>query len=650
MNEQKASRADENAATGLAPKALLTFMVVLAGLVAACFFWLPANDSNSGQIDKPVANDRSANPSEAHHGKSTLQIKSERVGSLVLSNQGMVDDDQNAWPTEVLTQKVEKTLKSVHKLIANARPIQEGDVATFVSSDFNCGPLIPPDLSVAFEDAALTAWRSGKNTSEPRTPNQAAAGLAAALQDIWAPYSSITDVSCKFKTVGISTAPNGVRTRHLFSCSATTAQGLVEQHATWSIRWTADASRMTSIDVSGFERVLARKVKRTILQDCTKSILSKTPCYGPQLLRGYNYWLRRMEWPRYMYNLGTPAIAVADVNGDGLDDLFLSQENGLPNRLFIQQNDGTAREVSAEWGVDWLEDSRGALLIDLDNDGDQDLVVAVIGGVVVAENQEQRRFVIREVLPTSEDTMSLAAVDYDKDGRLDLYVCAYNPTMSGKMEGRGGIAATGDRFVYHDAKNGGENHLFRNVKTGADAWDFQDVTKRSGLDANNARYSFAASWEDYDNDLDLDLYVANDFGRDNLYRNDGGTFVDVAEEVGAEDSGSGMGITWGDYNRDGWMDAYVSNMFSSAGRRIATQPQFMAEAPEIVRKRLARFARGNTLLKNTGGKTLVDRASMEGVEIGRWAWSSIFCDLNNDGWEDLLVANGFITTEDTGDL
>src|SRR5258708_20094642 len=81
-------------------------------------------------------------------------------------------------------------------------------------------------------------------------------------------------------------------------------------------------------------------------------------------------------------------------------------------------------------------------------------------------------------------------------------------------------------------------------------------------------------WEDLEKDGWMDLYVANDFGRHNLYRNDHGHFTDVAAAAGVEDIGAGMSVSWGDFNRDGLMDLYVANMFSSARSRIAYQPKF----------------------------------------------------------------------------
>jgi hypothetical protein len=191
------------------------------------------------------------------------------------------------------------------------------------------------------------------------------------------------------------------------------------------------------------------------------------------------------------------------------------------------------------------------------------------------------------------------------------------------------------------------------------------VTNEVGLDSNNQRFTLATGFEDIDNDGDQDLYVANDYGKNNLYRNDVDAagqrrFVDIAGPANAEDTNSGMSVAWADYDRDGWMDLYVSNMFSYAGNRIMYQQKFKPETSEEVLAQFRRFAKGNTLLRNLGlgdqseeGSSVQkfdDRSLQAAVNRGRWAWASRFMDINNDGWEDLVVANGFITTEDTGDL
>ena len=111
-----------------------------------------------------------------------------------------------------------------------------------------------------------------------------------------------------------------------------------------------------------------------------------------------------------------------------------------------------------------------------------------------------------------------------------------------------------------------------------------------------------------------------------------------------------MSVTWGDYDRDGNADIYVSNMFSGAGNRITFQGQFLPGADAETRGHFQRFARGNALFRNRGDGTFEDVSLAAGVSAGRWAWASRFADINNDGYEDLLVGNGFLTQENPDDL
>ena len=101
------------------------------------------------------------------------------------------------------------------------------------------------------------------------------------------------------------------------------------------------------------------------------------------------------------------------------------------------------------------------------------------------------------------------------------------------------------------------------------------------------------------------------------------------------------------------MDVYISNMFSAAGNRVTSRPEFKPSISPTLRRKFQHFARGNTLLRNLGGisgPSFLDTSTPAGVTIGRWAWSSLFTDLNNDGWEDLVVANGYLTGSSGGDL
>ena len=111
-----------------------------------------------------------------------------------------------------------------------------------------------------------------------------------------------------------------------------------------------------------------------------------------------------------------------------------------------------------------------------------------------------------------------------------------------------------------------------------------------------------------------------------------------------------MSVSWGDYDRDGWMDIYISNMFSSAGNRVTFQDKFKQQRSSRETRLLQRLARGNTLLKNAGTAGFQDVSVQAATTMGRWSWGSVFADINNDGWQDLLITNGFLTSELPDDL
>ncbi len=180
---------------------------------------------------------------------------------------------------------------------------------------------------------------------------------------------------------------------------------------------------------------------------------------------------------------------------------------------------------------------------------------------------------------------------------------------------------------------------------------FVDRTEAAGLNAHNDRYSFACSWGNYNSNGFPDLYVANDFGRSNLYRNNGdGTFTDVSADTHVEDVGAGMSACWSDFDNDGNQDIYAANMWSSSGQRVSTQKIFHENAPEEIRAFYRRHARGNSLYRNQGDGKFQNISTQAGVEMGRWSWCSDFWDFDHDGYPDLYVANGYISGPERNDL
>ncbi|MEO1993989.1 MAG: VCBS repeat-containing protein, partial [Planctomycetaceae bacterium] len=483
----------------------------------------------------------------------------------------MDDPRKDGWDIEAFNQKATETLQKLRALLEEPAVIGAQRLSALVTKTFVCTPLLPNPRKVVFDGDGFSIERAtlaaeAASGSDASSSHQGVAGLEAALNTLMGPFADAKNIHCKFKLFRATPGEAHVTTEQYVAVSGRTPQGVIEQNATWRIRWQYSDNQTPKIEniaVIDFEQVTRNDRDGALYADCTQSILDGNPCYERQFLRGRNHWLNQSQDTRYTYLLGNPGLAVGDVNGDGLDDLYACQEEGLPNRLFLQQPDGTAKDVSESWGVNWLHNSRSALIVDLDNDGDQDLIVAMVGGIVTASNDGQK-FTIRSILPTDEDLMSLCAADYDQDADLDIYVCAYNGNEGLSATTRGGLIGGAIASNSFDRPNGGRNTLFRNDIADAE-WQFTDVTREAQLDKELRPLSLAAAWDDFDNDGDPDLYVANDYGNNQLFRNDDGVFVEATQTTRATDRGFGMSVTWGDYDRNGLMDVYVSNMFSAAG-------------------------------------------------------------------------------------
>jgi hypothetical protein len=641
----------------------------------------PGDPSRDSREAPPSVNDgdRARQPADAPRENGELPVS-------LRSDWNRVDNPvADGWATEASAEQAKHLLVELTPALLGEKSLEHLEGGPWVDGRFTTAGLQPSSLATVFRDANLIVERplAGARTPGAEAANpgaeaakpgatagyQGEAGWADAVQLFARTWQPLTDRRIDFKVFRVAREAEGLVTHQYVTVTGRDGDRVLEQHATWKITWATDADplrpqRMRSLEVVEFEQSTSLGGDRWFA-DCTPAVLGANPIYAAQLLHGFHHWIDRNQDMRYFAPLGNPGIALGDVNGDGRDDLYLCQEANLPNRLFLQQEDGSAREAAADWQVDFLEGSRSALLVDFDNDGDQDLAVALMGAVVLASN-EGSRFQLRAVLETNDDTTSMSAADYDLDGDVDLYVCVDYPNDFFASRRSQPVQGGAANRVYHDANNAGRNSLFRNdirgqARIAADAepardapkgasWAFVDVTAETGLDENNRRYSWASCWEDYDDDGDQDLYVSNDFGRNNLYENQNGRFVDKAHDAEVEDIASGMSAAWGDANQDGRMDLYVGNMFSSAGGRITYQPEFKAGADEEIRTRLQRFARGNSLFLNRGDRSFADVSVEAGVTVARWAWSSIFVDVNNDGWQDLAVANGYITSEDTGDL
>lgn len=340
--------------------------------------------------------------------------------------------------------------------------------------------------------------------------------------------------------------------------------------------------------------------------------------------------------------------ALADFDADGDVDLFLPR---LHASALLYENDGEGffEDATTRRGLTLnalREGSNTGLFLDLDNDGDLDLLVGLKQKGFVALLAEDGRFepAAPEPFGGGGEWETLAAADFDDDGLVDFYACNY-----------GLIDPEHQPESYVDAWDGEPNALFRNLGGGR----FEDVTETVGLAGTRHRWSYAASWADYDRDGDMDLFVANDYGPKSLFRNRGRgddgqvTFEEVTEAVAARDQGNGMGASWLDFDGDLWLDLYASNMQSFAGNRITLLETFPGS--EEQRQLYRRFAGGNTLLRNLGGELVGGEVGFEdvtdaaGVRGAFWAWGNLAFDYEADGDLDLFACGGFYTGASAAD-
>jgi len=382
-------------------------------------------------------------------------------------------------------------------------------------------------------------------------------------------------------------------------------------------------------------------------RDVTGAVFAGVSSFHEQLARGTGYWRSRLDPACGIDVYGENGVAVGDIDGDGQDEIYVCQPGGLPNRLYRNDGNGRFRDISREAGLDILDNTTSALFADLRNSGHQDVVVVRDTQPMLFLNDGRGRFTLvpdafRFASAPQGSFTSIAAADYDRDGRLDIYICCYVYYQS--------EAQYHYPVPYHDARNGPPNFLFRNHLDQNPGY-FEDVTEASGMNHNNNRFSFSACWCDYNNDGWPDLYVVNDFGRKNLYRNTNGHFRDVAEEAGADDIGPGMSGAWLDYDGDGRPDLLISNMWTPCGQRVTSDPAFppVAQDPSL-REAYRRHVKGNSLYHNNGDGTFTYTGDSQGVEMGHWSWSCDGSDIDNDGTPEICIACGMLTNNGATDL
>ena len=325
------------------------------------------------------------------------------------------------------------------------------------------------------------------------------------------------------------------------------------------------------------------------------------------------------------------AAAAADYNNDGLIDLYVSDScKGFPNHLYRNNGDGTFTDVAKEAGLADLNNDDGVTTDcvwgDFDNDGWPDLYVVRWGYDALFHNNgdgtfadvTKKVFRRRDGSPGTDWANGCAAIflDYDLDGRLDLYVGNYFDDVD--------LWHLKSTLIMHDdfekARNGGRNFLYHQKPDGT----FSEVAASLGVD--DPGWTLAVGSADLNNDGWPDLYCADDFGPDQLFLNDRhGGFTNVTATAIGFDTRKGMNVDFGDIDNDGWLDIYVANI---------TTAEYLQEGNMLWH---------NNAIGTNGNLTFTDIALETGTYDGGWGWGAKFFDYDNDGDLDIIAVNGFIS-------
>jgi tetratricopeptide (TPR) repeat protein len=410
------------------------------------------------------------------------------------------------------------------------------------------------------------------------------------------------------------------------------------------LQWTVDAEKKVWLQEWRGVNETRSRASGPILEDMAGQAFGGCASFASQFLKSVDYWRTILDGASGIDIYGHNGVALGDVDGDGFDDLYICQPAGLPNRLYRNRGDGTFEDITEASGVGLLDNTACALFADVSNVGRQDLIVVRTSGPMLFVNQGGGKFrakpdAFKFANPPRGTFTGAAMADYDRDGWLDIYFCLYAYYQ--------GTDQYKYPMPYYAAENGPPNFMMKNNRDGT----FQDVTVETRLNQNNTRFSFCCGWGDANGDGWPDLYVVNDFGRKNLYKNNGdGTFTDIAKEAGVEDVGAGMSASWLDCDNDGRQDLYVADMWTAAGLRVSSQLRFQQWASEEVRALYRRHAMGNCLYRNRGQGEFEEDGARSGTQVGRWAWSSDAWDFNHDGSADIYIANGMVSGPQKQDL
>jgi hypothetical protein len=349
------------------------------------------------------------------------------------------------------------------------------------------------------------------------------------------------------------------------------------------------------------------------------------------------------EYNTYTYRnfYNGAGVGLGDFNNDGLQDIYFCG-NQTGNKLYINKGQFVFEDITEKAGVassgSW---STGVSVADVNGDGLSDIYVCK-SGRPEEENRSNQLFINNGDLTFTEkakefglDNVGLsnhaAFFDYDRDGDLDCYLLNNSFQSVTTFDMTPGQRNIPDKL--------GGNKLFRNEEG-----KFVDVTQEAGIYSSKIGFGLGVNVGDINRDGWPDIYVSNDFfERDYLYiNNKNGTFTESLEDQMTEISQGAMGADVADINNDGWPEIYATEMTPEDNARLKTKALFDSWDTYQLKVKSGyyhQFAR-NVLQLNNGNNSFSEIGRLSGISTTDWSWGALIMDLDNDGWKDIFVANG----------